>query len=204
MAAPPPPSTPTAASSSAAAARADRLAALRALPPAHYIAMCTAEAAMAGAVFSPAMLALYTLDGAVYARNPPPPAPGAPSPPGRPTTFGGLLAAGLRSGASMTARTVVWAAGTAAVSAAGRERARLGPRFVDGPAATGAPELALLHGAAGALTGWGLTVDFRMAPPRRLLYTALAGVGGVALPAVLATAGPFVRAQLGAMGAGGR
>lgn len=186
--------------SSEPGARAERLASLRSLSSSQYTAMATAEATMASLVFSPLMLILYTIDGAIYARNPVV-LPGQIAPP-RPQTFGGLLAAGLRSGASMTFRTVAWTAGTSAISATAKEQLKLGPRYVDGNDALSAPMVTGVHGLAGALTGLAVTVDFPMVPARRMLYTALAGVGGIALPGILASAGPFVRAQLASLGGG--
>jgi hypothetical protein len=210
--APPPPAAGdlaaqgSAASAAAAAAharalhRADMLAQLRALPSSAYVAMATAEAVASAVVFSPALLVLFTLDGVMYARNPVVPPGHAPPP--RPQTFGGLLAAGFKSGASMTLRSVGWAGGAAGLAALGKEALSLGPRHQDGRDAVTGRDVTLVHAAAGALAGFAVSADFPMVRQRRVLYTLLAASCGAAMPAVLAAAGPYVRAQLAAVGVG--
>lgn len=201
----PPSPPPQSAGAEAAAERIERqkemLAHLRSLPSSAYITMATAEATAASVVFSPILLALFTLDGAIYARNPVV-IPGQPVPP-RPQTFGGLLAAGFKSGAGMTFRTIAWTAATAALSAAGKEQLKLGPRYVDGPQAAWVPQITAINGLAGALAGYAVSADFVMLPSRRMLYTLLASGCGVALPAAIAVAGPFVRAQLRSLSGSG-
>lgn len=177
-------------------ATASRLARLRALPTPTYLMMATAEASVAALTFSPLLLVFFTLSGAVSARHPYLPAGAERSP--VPQTYGGLLAAGARSGLGMTARAVAWAAATAALSAAGREGLRLGPRHTSGneALASQAAAVTVVNALSGAGAGALLAAGFAMPPTRRGVYAGLMGVMGAALPTALGIAAPVVRATL--------
>jgi hypothetical protein len=192
-----------------ASARSAHLALIRAMPASQYVATQTAEVLAAALVASPAVMLVTTVSGVLSARFPrplpPPPgvlvAPAAPVLPPIPRTAGGLLAAGLRSGARSTAGLAFWAAGVAAASAAAREALRVGPRHEDAPAAASSRTALWINAAAGGAVAYAAlgAAAGGMTPPRRLLYATMGSMGGVLLPQFMAAAGPGVRRQLVAL-----
>ena len=186
----------------AAARRRAALEAVRSMPAHHFIYQSSAEALAFGAVASPALLAYFSVVGAIDARFPhaaltaSTTAWPAPLPP-RPATFGSLASAGVRFGVGSTLRAVAWCGAAAAAAAGLREAMQVGPRFEDSSLSN-----PLFHAAGfggGLMAGAGVTRDWRHSmggPARRGIFLVICGLLGVALPVALAKTGPAVRRRL--------
>jgi hypothetical protein len=110
-------------------------------------------------------------------------------------TFGGLFAAGLRTGFGSTVRICMWASGTALTSAVTREVFKVGPRYEANIDVTTTSRTAMwINAVAGGIVAFSLLST--LTPPRRLLYTTVGSMSGVMLPQAMALAGPAVRKQL--------
>jgi hypothetical protein len=154
----------------------------------------------------------FFLDGVLAAKYPRI-ARGLPPPP-VPQTFPGLVASAARHAWSCSARSIAWLILANSAAAAGREAARLGPRFnavgliEDGGGAGGAaarppsPSLqprdwrvAGVGFVSGSVCSIIVTTDWarEMGRTRRGVYVAMGGLAGVALPHFFAVLGPSVR-----------
>ena len=182
--------------------RAAHLALVRAMPASQYVATQTAEVLAAAIVAAPAVFFVATVAGVLGARFPPVQHAGAPPSPPVPRTAGGLLSAGLRSGASATLRTCMWAGGTAALAATLREGVRVGPRHEVAGDSGGGRAALWINAAAGGAVAYAILGAGASAPmvlPRRLLYSTMGSMAGVLLPQTMAIIGPGVRKQLVAL-----
>jgi hypothetical protein len=199
---------------SAATRRAADLAFLRAQSSPEVITRAALEALAAGIYCSPASGVFFFLDGVLAAKYPRV-ARGLPMPP-VPQTFPGVVASAARHAWSCSARSIAWLILANSAAAAGREAARLGPRFnavgliedggAGGGAAAAAPppspslqprdwRVAGVGFVSGSVCSIIVTTDWarEMGRARRGVYVAMGGLAGVALPHFFAVLGPSVR-----------
>lgn len=112
-------------------------------------------------------------------------------------TFGGLFSAGLARTLATGLRFTMWSSGTAALSAVLRETLKIGPRHeagADSPLTPGASMW--VNAAAGSAVAYFILSTTGMEWQRRIVYSAVGGMSGVAMPVAMMIAGPYVRRQL--------
>ena len=190
--------------SAPSASRASDLAFLRQQSGPEAVTRAALEALGAGLYISPAFLFFFFLDGLLAVKYPRV-LKNTPAPP-PPQSFPGVVAFAARHSATCSARGLAFLVATNTLSAAGREAARLGPRFAENDptggivlGTHGSGKIAGLGFLAGTTSALLLTADWArvMGRGRRGIYVALAGMTGVMLPHAIAIIGPSVKRSLG-------
>lgn len=117
-------------------------------------------------------------------------------------TFGGLLSEGIKRSFVSTLRFSAWNLGSVVLAALTREVVKVGPRWKDlDPRASSSFWMGPAGMAVNASTGFGVAYavlgsSMRDMPKRRLLYSVYGGVGGIAMPVIMAIMGPGTNARM--------